>query len=195
MGLGLAAFWGVMLCWAVFCGSLVTHHVRVRRQRGAETPEQRQGELRAPVSMLGLLIEGIGLAMVFWKPRPLEHVSAIAAVAAVLLAAGSSALLCAALRHLGLQWRIKAVVTRDHQLVTTGPYSKVRHPVLLAFFGLTLATGLVLTPRARLLAAVLLFLAGTEIRVRAEDGILRRRFGEAFETYRSRVPAYLPFLR
>jgi protein-S-isoprenylcysteine O-methyltransferase Ste14 len=38
-------------------------------------------------------------------------------------------------------------------------------------------------------------IAGTEIRVRAEDRLLAERFGESFITYRSRVSAYVPFIR
>jgi len=39
------------------------------------------------------------------------------------------------------------------------------------------------------------FLAGTEIRVRAEDRLLAERFQERFAQYRSRVKAYIPFVR
>jgi len=40
-----------------------------------------------------------------------------------------------------------------------------------------------------------LFISGTEIRVRCEDGLLGSRFGAEFEAYREAVPAYIPFVR
>jgi protein-S-isoprenylcysteine O-methyltransferase Ste14 len=43
--------------------------------------------------------------------------------------------------------------------------------------------------------SIVLFVAGTEIRVYTEDGLLASRFGERFLAYRKRVPAYLPFVR
>ncbi len=195
MGLPQAAagiLWG---CWAAFFVYMLAHHVRVRRKRGAEPPAPRPGELRAPVSMLGLFLEGVGVFLAFWKPRPLAEISAAGAIAAIVVALLSVALAFAAIRRLGMQWRIKAVVTQNHELVTSGPYAFVRHPILLAFLGLTFATGLLFATEGRLALAVIIFLAGTEIRVRAEDRLLRRRFGEEFESYRSKVPAYLPFLR
>lgn len=188
----LGILWG---CWAVFFLYMLAHHIQVRRKRGPEPPPPRTGELRAPISMLGLFLEGVGVFLSFWKPRPLAEIPVAAALVAIPLALLSAALGCAAIRRLGMQWRIKAVVTQSHQLVTSGAYSFVRHPILLAFFGLTFATGLLRATPGRLALAIVIFLAGTEIRVRAEDRLLQRRFGEEFERYRSKVPAYLPFLR
>ena len=42
---------------------------------------------------------------------------------------------------------------------------------------------------------LVVFLVGTEIRVRAEDRLLAERFQDAFAEYRSRVKAYVPFIR
>ena len=61
--------------------------------------------------------------------------------------------------------------------------------------GVLLGTGVVLSPLWMLPIAVAIFLAGTEIRVRIEDGLLAARFGEEFLKYQRSVPAYLPFVR
>ena len=61
--------------------------------------------------------------------------------------------------------------------------------------GMLLATGAARTWWPMFIAAVLVFLAGTEIRVRAEDRLLAGRFQESFTAYRSRVRAYIPFIR
>jgi len=57
------------------------------------------------------------------------------------------------------------------------------------------ATLLLLTSWLGMAAALALFLTGTEVRVRTEDALLASRFPAAFAAYRSRVPAYLPFVR
>ena len=41
----------------------------------------------------------------------------------------------------------------------------------------------------------MIFIVGTEIRVRTEDRLLASRFGPAFDEYRRKVPAYLPWVR
>jgi protein-S-isoprenylcysteine O-methyltransferase Ste14 len=43
--------------------------------------------------------------------------------------------------------------------------------------------------------AIAIFVVGIEIRIRAEDGLLVSRFGEAFKEYQESVPAYIPFVR
>jgi len=58
-----------------------------------------------------------------------------------------------------------------------------------------LTTGAAWTWWPMFVAAVIVFILGTEIRVRAEDGLLAERFRESFTAYRSRVPAYIPFIR
>jgi protein-S-isoprenylcysteine O-methyltransferase Ste14 len=98
-------------------------------------------------------------------------------------------------RHLGKQLRILAGLYADHELIRTGPYAIVRHPVYASLFMMMLATGLLFARWPVLLLSIALYIAGTEIRIHAEEGLLRARFGEEFEEYRRRVPAYLPFLR
>jgi protein-S-isoprenylcysteine O-methyltransferase Ste14 len=58
-----------------------------------------------------------------------------------------------------------------------------------------LATGFMVTPWFLLLASVLVFLVGAEIRVRVEDALLQDRFGDKFEEYRRGVSAYIPYVR
>src|SRR5581483_1793942 len=72
----------------------------------------------------------------------------------------------AAPRALGKQWRIEAALSPDHQLVTSGPYRILRHPIYASVICMLLGTGLMRTPLPRLAAALVLCAAGTEIRVR-----------------------------
>jgi protein-S-isoprenylcysteine O-methyltransferase Ste14 len=97
--------------------------------------------------------------------------------------------------HLGKQFRVQAGLYEDHELVRTGPYAVVRHPIYAGLLAMLLCTMIVLTPWRWAIMALVLFLIGTEIRVRTEDKLLAGRFGEAFEDYRKSVPAYLPFVR
>jgi protein-S-isoprenylcysteine O-methyltransferase Ste14 len=58
-----------------------------------------------------------------------------------------------------------------------------------------LGTGFLITPLPLLVLGIAVFVAGTEIRVRSEDGLLHSRFGDQFRDYQRTVSAYVPFLR
>jgi protein-S-isoprenylcysteine O-methyltransferase Ste14 len=98
-------------------------------------------------------------------------------------------------RSLGGQWRIDAGLNPDHELVTSGPYRLVRHPIYTSMLCLSLGTGFMITPLAILALSILVFMAGTQIRVRTEDKLLAARFGDRFRDYQRTVPAYIPFLK
>jgi protein-S-isoprenylcysteine O-methyltransferase Ste14 len=98
-------------------------------------------------------------------------------------------------RALGRHFRVDAAVDPTHELVRSGPYRLVRHPIYTSMLCVLLGTGLVISPLYLLLPAVLVFIIGTEIRMRVEDGLLASRFGEQFRDYRHNVPRLVPFLK
>jgi protein-S-isoprenylcysteine O-methyltransferase Ste14 len=116
-------------------------------------------------------------------------------IAAMVIAPVSSALAWQAVKHLGKQWRIQAGLYSDHELIRSGPYAMVRHPIYASMLGMLVATGLVMAWWPILIVAIAIFVVGIEIRIRAEDGLLVSRFGEAFKEYQESVSAYIPFVR
>jgi protein-S-isoprenylcysteine O-methyltransferase Ste14 len=62
-------------------------------------------------------------------------------------------------------------------------------------FCLLLGTGFLITPPLLFLGAIILFIGGTEIRVRIEDALLASRFDEKFREYQRSVSAYIPLVR
>ena len=98
-------------------------------------------------------------------------------------------------RALGSHWRIDAGLNTDHELVRSGPYRIVRHPIYASMFCLLLGTGFMITPPLFFVIATVVFVIGTEIRIRVEDALLESHFGDQFREYRGRVSAYIPFLR
>lgn len=105
------------------------------------------------------------------------------------------ALASAGIRHLGKQWRVNAALNADHELVRSGPYSIVRHPIYASMTAMMLMSILLVGQSPWWVLLLAIFIAGIEVRVHVEDGLLRGRFGEEFETWRRSVPAYLPLVR
>jgi protein-S-isoprenylcysteine O-methyltransferase Ste14 len=177
----------VLASWAllapVFC-------FKFFRQQKEATPETT----KVPQSSAGMILEGFAIGLAWGGPPATDENVTLLWIAAI-LAPISSILLVVALRQLGRQWSLQARVRENHVLITSGIYSVIRHPIYTALLGLMLATAFVRTGWETTLAAVLLYLAGTEIRIRAEEKLLCERFGQAFRDYQARVSAYLPYLR
>ncbi|MFN3324881.1 MAG: methyltransferase family protein [Bryobacteraceae bacterium] len=178
--------------WGVFIGVFVMNWLRIQRIRAA-SGEARERRTQDRTSDRGLAMQGLAVAVVLSFRQP--DTAAALAIAATLVAPASAILAWWALAHLREQWRLEAVVTEAHRLVTSGPYAMVRHPIYTAFLGMVVATGLAVSRWEALIAGVLLFGLGTEIRVRAEERLLAQRFGRAHAEYKARVPAYVPFVR
>jgi protein-S-isoprenylcysteine O-methyltransferase Ste14 len=96
-------------------------------------------------------------------------------------------------RRLGRNWSGSVTIKQDHELITSGPYAFVRHPIytglLLAFVGSAIAFG----DGRGILAVTLVFLALWR-KLRFEERWLREQFGESFHVYCRRVAALVPFV-
>lgn len=158
--------------------------------------QKRKSITVSGASRLGLLLEVLGIA-VLWVVRVpgAPRTSAEALIVALILGSVACVMMWTAITHLGRQFRIQAGLYHDHELVRSGPYAVVRHPIYASLLAMTVVTGLLLTPWPWLLAAIAVYIAGTEIRVHTEEKLLASRFGEEFTKYKGSVPAYVPLLR
>jgi protein-S-isoprenylcysteine O-methyltransferase Ste14 len=158
--------------------------------------QKRESIIARRPTLIGLALEVLGIAICTWirLPESVPRSPVRLAVAAV-CGIAAPVLSWSAVAHLGRQFRLTAGLYHDHELVTTGPYAIVRHPIYSSLLALLLCTAALLTRLWWIPAALLLFIAGTEIRVQTEDGLLKSRFGERFTRYRKSVWAYVPFVR
>jgi protein-S-isoprenylcysteine O-methyltransferase Ste14 len=95
---------------------------------------------------------------------------------------------------LGRELRVDAALGAEHQLIRSGPYRLVRNPIYTSMLLVLCATAVVVAPWQLFVPSLVLFVIGTEIRVRTEERLLAARFGGEFQHYRKSVPAYIPFL-
>jgi protein-S-isoprenylcysteine O-methyltransferase Ste14 len=185
--LRLLAWIELMLCWIGWSLAFAKPSVQASGQKKA---------VRAPSSRWGIALVGVGFAFVWmWVKPPGFQKSVMELIVSMVLGPPSVVLAWAATRELGKQWRYEAALSADHELIQSGPYKFIRHPIYTSMFGMLMATGAAYTWWPMWLAGTVFFVIGTEIRVRAEDRLLAERFQERFESYRKHVPAYIPFLR
>ena len=178
--------------WAVYLASwAVWVYIPVFR---APHGQKRASITAKRPTQLGIALETASYfaALVFHT----NYVPSWPRLVAVLIAGPLGVLLMwKAVAHLGRQFRINAGLWEDHELVRTGPYAIVRHPIYASMLLMLAATAMLVTRPWWMLVVFAMFLAGTEIRVHTEDGLLKSRFGGQFDAYRRSVSAYVPFVR
>lgn len=95
--------------------------------------------------------------------------------------------------YLGRNWSAVVTVKLNHELVMTGPYGVVRHPIysglLLAFVGSAIASG----ELGGVVALAMVILALWR-KLRIEERWMREQFGQEYVAYSRRVAALIPFL-
>jgi len=144
---------------------------------------------------VGLLLEAAAFGLAFLRESGTPRTSTLALLGAGAFGVVGVVLAWRSIQHLGKQFRVHAGLYDDHELVRTGPYAIVRHPIYAALLALLITTMLLLTSWTMALVSLALFVAGTETRIQSEDGLLASRFGAEFAEYRKRVWAYVPFVR
>ncbi|MGO9953455.1 MAG: methyltransferase family protein [Dissulfurispiraceae bacterium] len=94
---------------------------------------------------------------------------------------------------LGRNWNMYPALKENHELIERGPYAYVRHPMysglLLMFLGTVIWYATV--------AGIAIFVAsllGTWFKLRQEEKLLTKHFGECYLNYKARVKALIPFV-
>jgi protein-S-isoprenylcysteine O-methyltransferase Ste14 len=95
--------------------------------------------------------------------------------------------------ELGRQFSPQLQLRQEHQLIMTGPYSRVRHPLYTALFGFGLSLALV-SANWFFVAFFFLSLAGLVIRVPKEEQMMLDQFGDEYRAYMQRTGRFIPKL-
>lgn len=94
-------------------------------------------------------------------------------------------------RHIGRNWSRSVTIKEDHQLITSGPYAHVRHPIYTGLLVAFLGTGLAVGEYRGILAFLLVFIS-LWYKLRLEEKWMRAQFGEAYTDYSRRTAALVP---
>jgi protein-S-isoprenylcysteine O-methyltransferase Ste14 len=135
----------------------------------------------------------IGLARLpFFQQQPSAVVNPIEGIAGLTVCFAGFGLAVWARLYLGRNWGLPMSLKEGHELVTTGPYRYVRHPIytgmLLAILGSALVSGPIWV----------VFLAGMAVycvySARIEESLMLQQFPEQYALYKRRTKAIVPFL-
>lgn len=169
------------------------------RRPSGRTSGRAAGWLRSALFYLLATAGFVAISIYFWKPLSLDLPPGgrLAGFAAgVLIYFPGMALLLWARLALGKMYFVStsfgAQLYADHQLVTGGPFAILRHPMYLGLIAAALGSLLLYQTWTTLAYAA--FAPFVLLRARREEAALAAEFGERWQAYCQRVPAFLPRL-
>jgi protein-S-isoprenylcysteine O-methyltransferase Ste14 len=95
--------------------------------------------------------------------------------------------------YLGHNWSSEVTIKQGHELITTGPYSVVRHPIYTGILGGFLGTAIALSQVRGFVAGALIFLI-LWFKLRLEEQWMRSQFGETYASYAHQTAVLVPYI-
>ena len=180
----------ILLLWFAWALYWTASAVGTKATRRRESLGSRLAHI-VPLTIGGLLLAWRDTPWSWLGARLWPRSLAVYWIGVALLALGLAFAVWARV-HLGRNWSGTVTVKEGHELVRTGPYAYVRHPIytglLIAVLGTAVASGTV-----RALIGVLIITASLLRKLRTEEAFMRETFPGEYERYGAEVPALIPF--
>ena len=178
--------------WIVFVLYWIVSAIRTRDTLQTESFVSRYSILLIEVAGFVLLFRhsaGIGFLGNRFRHRTL----ASAIVGSILTWMGIGLAIWARY-HLAEYWSARITIKEDHQLIRTGPYAHLRHPIYSGIILATIGSALVID-EWRCVLGVCLVLTGYCLKARKEEALLTRQFGDSFREHQKNAGFLIPRFR
>ena len=184
-----------LLAALVFFGYYAHRFYYVRKVRHASGSVARQPrEAAGPILLL--FVSAAVIAAYAVAPRPLGWASLPLPEAlrwtGLPLAVAAFALLEWAQSALGRNWSLRVQVLTSHELVISGPYRRVRHPMYAA--GLLASVSVLLLSANWLVGGIWLVMCVWQfaLRIPLEEKLMTEQFGDAYRQYARTTGRLIP---
>ncbi|MES2044727.1 MAG: isoprenylcysteine carboxylmethyltransferase family protein [Pseudomonadota bacterium] len=166
------------------------------RLRASKNPKVTNAG-QANITWLWIAVQGVGIGLagmgrvdILTGPPTAGMIVRALVVLALMLAA--IWLFDSSSRTMGKNWSLVARTRSDHNLVQSGPFALVRHPIYVALFLFMVAMAIAYGHTRNLLVGIPVFAFGTWMRIRHEERLLREMFGSEYDAYAARVKRFVP---
>ncbi len=152
----------------------------------------KQGSRSGRVRMPGLLFVVTVVLVRIFGPHNLAVSSPVLRVVGFVLFLSGLGLAVWARIYLGRNWGMPMTRKEEPELVTSGPYRFVRHPIysglLLALLGTSLATNLYLLIALAVMTVYFVYSA------KVEEGLMTASFPSVYPSYQAKTKMLIPFV-
>jgi protein-S-isoprenylcysteine O-methyltransferase Ste14 len=180
----------IITCWCIFFVVWVVNAARTKATAERQSAAAMLAH-RLPVG-LGwwlMIIPKWGSDM---NRQILPHTTFLAMISVVLCVCGLIFTIWAR-QTLAGNWSADVTFKQNHELIRTGPYHIVRHPIYTGLLVMWLGTAILLG-EVRGFLSLLLVAVGFWIKLHQEERLMLQHFPDAYPVYRREVKALIPFV-
>jgi protein-S-isoprenylcysteine O-methyltransferase Ste14 len=174
------------VCWLAFWIFWLVAATGAKASRGRPGWRRFAGVRVALLIVIVYLTRGLG-----FRSHPTSAGPVLTGIGLALFIAGLGLAIWARL-YIGRNWGMPMTRRQEPELVTTGPYRKVRHPIysgiILALIGTALATTLYLLIAVVVLGGYFVY-SGTR-----EESFLVQEFPDSYPAYKHSTKMLIPFV-
>jgi protein-S-isoprenylcysteine O-methyltransferase Ste14 len=184
------AIWHIFVVapWGIFLAYWIVGSIKTRANAQKEPFFSRLAFLLAEIFGYLLIFVPINIGPLRFHVIPRTIPGAILGVAGTWVGIG---LAIWARYHLAEYWSARITIKEGHQLIRTGPYRRLRHPIYTGLILATTGSALVID-HWRCVLGVCLITVGYCFKAKREEAMLEKQFGEAFREHRKRTGFLFP---
>jgi protein-S-isoprenylcysteine O-methyltransferase Ste14 len=191
----MTPFIAKLVWWVGVVGWFVIRYPHQRRSR--KTPIASRRELMRERLLLSISFTGLFIVPATYaitgEPQLADYpFHPVVALIGTVVFALSLLLFDRTHRDLGRFWSVTLEIRQSHQLITTGVYRHVRHPMYSAFFLWAIAQALLLPNWIAGPAGLVGFGTLFAFRIGREERMMEATFGEAYRAYAARTRRVVP---
>lgn len=184
----------IFLCWFIFVVYWAISAIGVKKDVSQRSGWRKFLLLRILLIIILIWLLNQGSFSHFWDSAynlPLFS-NAIVQIIGAILCGGGILFAFWARWNLGRNWSGTPQIKIDHELVTSGPYRFVRHPIYTGMLTALLGSALTAGP-----AWLIIFIVATIVfimRIGKEEGYMMKLFPDQYPAYKKRTKALIPFV-
>ena len=170
-----------------------TRKYRPEEEQGSPTekprPSERAAGILAVFGMIGTILYIINPEWMGWSVIQLPEWLRWSGVIIALL---GFALLQWSQSTLGESWSDSPRLMEGHQMVTSGPYRRIRHPIYTSFLLILGSTFLISASWFIGGCWILMIALDINVRIEREEDLMISRYGDQYREYMTRTGRYFP---
>jgi len=183
--------WITVLCWCSFFAYWRVMSPKVKTTVYEQDKLSRMVYLFFVFFSLGAVyIPYFGIGFLGYQLIPVGDFSGIAG--ALICISGVSFAIWAR-KTLGENWSAKITLKKEHELIQSGPYKIVRHPIYTGFELMILGPAIVFGELKGFIALGIVMVSHL-LKIRKEEELMRQQFPEQYVEYSKRVKRLIPFI-